>query len=110
MLNKYFFIVGSSGHCEYRVKASDIAPFIPELIRSGMMRDIESQNRWGDYQSIKPYWIRVYMDSYQLRNWLRDRNIEVIRDNATVDNSIIYENEPEYNDNLENISERVIYL
>lgn len=112
MINKYFYLEGSYGHYSVRVKASEIIPFIPELIRSGRLRDIFSRNRWNDYKAQGHYSLRLYMTQWEIRNWLRSKKISSIGYGDNQDNSIIFENEQDYQaGNMDNSNPKnVVYL
>lgn len=112
MINKYFFLVGQGGRSEYRVRAVDIIPLIPELIYKGLLRDIESNNRWAHYMSGGRYYIRVYLDSCLLHDWLKKKRIKVMSYEEINDHSITFENEPDYNsvDNCMDNPNTTIYI
>jgi len=113
MINKIFWVEGAYGHYSCRVKASDIIPLIPELVRSGRMRDIYSRNRYRDYKSTGHHIIRLFMDRYEIHSWLQKKGISIMREGYSyVDNSMIFENEPEYIGNNQSsvAPEQVIYL
>lgn len=113
MVNKQFYVEGAYGHTYYRVKAVDIIPLIPELIRSGRMRDINSKSRYADYKSTGHFVIRLFMSTYEIQSWLRKKGINRLSNDYNLnDNSMIFENEPEYLGNNQSVvnPEQVICL